>query len=128
MRVFALLNTNESSTPFWATVQGVAIQALQVIDIRLALVLGLAAFMLAVGFDSAGNQAEAADLATRTAPVPVSPSAQATLPDNNLLQPAAAIGDTQLATSYRLHHGTLTSAILTNNRLTDAHLFTDLPD
>jgi hypothetical protein len=101
---------------------------LQVIDIRLALLIGLAAFMLAVGFDSSGNQAKAADLVTQSSLMPVRVSAPAAFaPDNSFFVPSATAGDAQLATARRLRHGNLTSAIITNNRLTDAHFFTDLP-
>ncbi|TVQ06792.1 MAG: hypothetical protein EA368_16135 [Leptolyngbya sp. DLM2.Bin27] len=123
-----MLNDTESSATFWASVQDVAIQALQLIDIRLALVIGLAAFMLAVGFDSSGNRAEAADLVTRAAPVPVRVSVQAApSPRGYAAEGALLPSDAQLATARRLRHGTLTSAIMTNNRLTEAHFFTDLP-
>lgn len=121
-----MLNDSEPSPDIWASVQAIAIQVLQAIDIRLALLIGLAVFTLAVGFDSAGNQAKAADLSMRSVPVRV--LSPATFPDSGVLQSSAAIDDAQQETSRRLHHGTLTSAILTNNRLTDAHLFTDLPD
>ena len=104
--------------------QDIAIQVLQAIDLRLALLIGLAAFMLAVGFDSSGNQAEAADLATQATLVPVRVAA---VPSNFSLEPPPAVGDAQLATARRLRHGNLTSAIITNNRLTEAHFFTDLP-
>jgi hypothetical protein len=120
-----LLNNSEPSTTFWDSVQDIAIQVLQLIDARLALLIGLAAFMLAVGFDSSGNPAEAADLATRATLVPVRVSA--VVPSNFSLEPAPAVGDAQLATARRLRHGNLTSAIITNNRLTEAHFFADLP-
>ncbi|PSN14511.1 hypothetical protein C7293_11340 [filamentous cyanobacterium CCT1] len=107
--------------------QDVAIQVLQVIDIRLALLIGLAAFMLAVGFDSSGNRAEAADLAAQSALVPVTVSAQMTPAGSSVFVPSTTASDAQLAAARRLRHGNLTSAILTNNRLTEAHFFTDLP-
>lgn len=123
-----MLNNTESSPAFWSSAQDVAIQVLQVIDIRLALLVGLAAFMLAVGFDSSGNQAEAAHLVTQASLGPVRISAQAAAsPGNSFLEPSAVAGDAQLAAARRLHHGNLTSAIITNNRLTEAHFFTDLP-
>ena len=120
-----MLNNSEPSTTFWDSVQDIAIQVLQLIDARLALLIGLAAFMLAVGFDSSGNPAEAADLATRATLVPV--RVAAAVPSNFSLEPPPAAGDAQLATARRLRHGNLTSAIITNNRLTEAHFFTDLP-
>lgn len=123
-----MLNDTESSANFWASVQDFTLNVLQIIDIRLALLIGLAAFMLAVGFDSSGNKAEAADLVTRSSlgPVRVSdyaPSTSGSFPAD--VPPLAS--DAQLATARRLRHGTLTSAIMTNNRLTEAHFFTDLP-
>jgi hypothetical protein len=123
-----LLNDTESSANFWASVQGVVFQALQLIDIRLALLIGLAAFMLAVGFDSSGNRAEAADLVKSASLVPVRVSAQPTPIARGYGADASLLSsDAQLATARRLRHGTLTSAIMTNNRLTEAHFFTDLP-
>ncbi|MGG6241271.1 hypothetical protein ACQ4N7_21825 [Nodosilinea sp. AN01ver1] len=120
-------NDTESSPAFWSAVQDVAVQVIQVIDIRLALLIGLAVFMLAVGFDSSGNQAEAADLVTQSALVPVRVSARAASLDGDFFDPSAASDDAQLVTARRLRHGSLTSAILTNNRLTEAHFFTELP-
>ncbi|MGB3201061.1 MAG: hypothetical protein WBA99_09165 [Nodosilinea sp.] len=121
-------NDSESSPTLWNVVQDLVIQVLQVIDIRLALVIGLAAFMLAVGFDSSGNHAEAADLVNRASLVPVRVSTQrAAAPDNSVWAPTSSGNEAQLATAQRLRHGHLTSAILTNNRLTEAHFFTDLP-
>ncbi|WOD38937.1 hypothetical protein [Nodosilinea sp. E11] len=121
-------NDTESSTAFWASVQEAVFQALQIIDIRLALVIGFAVFMLAVGVDSAGNQAEAADLVTRASLLPVKVSGNvANSSPNASFRPEPLIGEAQLATARRLRHGHLTSAIMTNNRLTEAHFFTDLP-
>jgi hypothetical protein len=123
-----LVNDTESSTAFWSSAQDIVLQALQIIDLRLALVIGLAAFMLAVGFDSSGNQAEAADLVGQTSLVPVTSSIQAAegspryTPD---LESAAR--DARSSAAQRLRHGTLTSAIMTGNRLTEAHFFTELP-
>jgi len=126
-------NTSEndivSSANLWASVQDFGLKALQIIDIRLALLIGLAAFMLAVGFDSSGNQAEAADLITQASLVPVRVSTPVTSPDGlgYGFGPTAASDDSQFATARRLRHGTLTSAIMTSNRLTEAHFFTNLP-
>jgi hypothetical protein len=123
-----LLNDSESSPARWNSIQDIAIQVLQVIDIRLALLIGLATFMLAVGFDSSGNHANAADLVTQASRVPVRVSAPvASAPGNSYFAPSAIADDAQLATARRLRHGNVTSAILTNNRLTEAHFFTDLP-
>ncbi|MGB3309284.1 MAG: hypothetical protein WBG32_12105 [Nodosilinea sp.] len=123
-----MLNDSESSPALWNFLQDIAFQVLQVIDIRLALLIGMAAFMLAVGFDSSGNQAKAADLATQAALVPVRVSTQAaSVPGTSFFNSSAGAGDAQLATVRRLRHGNLTSAIITNNRLTEAHFFTDLP-
>lgn len=117
-----MLNDTEPSSAFWASVQEGIFQVLQIIDIRLALVIGLAAFMLAVGFDSSGNRAEAADLVTQSSMVPVNVAAS---PVGYEMEPLR--GEAQLAAARRLHHGTLTSAIITSNRLTNAHFFLDLP-
>ena len=122
-----MLNDNESSAAFWSSVQDVVIQVLQVIDIRLALLIGLAAFMLAVGFDSSGNPAEAADLVTQASLVPVRVSTEAVPSGNVFFESSEAIAESRLATARRLRHGNLTSAIITNNRLTEAHFFTELP-
>lgn len=119
-----MFNDSESSSTVWASVQDAVFQILQIIDIRLALVIGLAAFMLAVGFDSSGNRAEAADLVTTSSLVPVR---VASVSSTYSLAEGSGAEDAQLATARRLRHGSLTSAILTNNRLTDSHFFTDLP-
>ena len=120
-----MFNDTKSSPTLWAYVQNAAFWVLQIVDIRLALVIGLAAFMLAVGFDSSGNKAEAADLVTGSSLVPVSVSVAAA-PSYAFAEQSPA-KDAQLATARRLHHGSLTSAIMTSNRLTDAHFFIDLP-
>jgi hypothetical protein len=119
-----VLNNTDSTSTFWSSVQDITLSALQLIDIRLAIVIGLAAFMVAVSVDSSGNSAEAADLVNRSPLVPVM-IAPAPLPS----APSGLYGDdlARLSTARRLHHGGLTSAIMTNNRLTDAHLFTELP-
>jgi hypothetical protein len=120
-----LFNNTKSSSSLWTSLQDAAFWVLQIVDIRLALVIGLAAFMLAVGFDSSGNKAEAADLVTGPSLVPVSVSVAAAPSYDSAEQPL--IKDAQLATARRLRHGSLTSAIMTSNRLTNAHFFTDLP-
>jgi hypothetical protein len=125
-----LSNEVEPSSTLWASLQAWAYQGLQIIDLRLALVIGAIAFLLVVSVDSAGNPAEAADFA-RAPQVPVS-----------LVQvdSASGLGDPSFnrgftapelghpsSPDYRLHHGTMTSAIMTSSRLTQAHFFTDLP-
>lgn len=120
-----MLNDTKSSSTFWSSVQDAAFWVLQIVDIRLALVIGLAAFMLAVGFDSSGNKAEAADLVTSASLVPVSVNVAAASSD--AFEGPSSVGDTQLVTARRLHRGSLTRAVITNNRLTDAHFFIDLP-
>jgi hypothetical protein len=120
-----LFSDTKSSPTLWAYVQNAAFWVLQIVDIRLALVISLTAFMLAVGFDSSGNRAEAADLLTGSLLVPVSVSVAAA-PSYALTEQFSA-RDAQLATAHRLRHGSLTSAIMTSNRLTDAHFFIDLP-
>lgn len=121
-----MLKDTESSSTIWASIQDAVFQVVQIIDIRLALLIGLAAFMLAVGFDSSGNRAEAADLVTGSSLVPV-PVRVADSSASYSFAGEPSVGSAQLATARRLRHGTLTSAILTNNRLTEAHFFTDLP-
>lgn len=119
-----MLNDTDSPSAFWSSVQDVILHALQLIDLRLAIVIGLVTFMVAVSVDASGNPAEAADLVNRSAlvPVAIAPAPQASAP-NGLYGDDLA----QLSSAHRLHHGGLTSAIMTSNRLTDAHFFTDLP-
>ncbi|MEO1068117.1 MAG: hypothetical protein AAFW95_03235 [Cyanobacteria bacterium J06638_6] len=103
-------------------------QVLQLIDLRLALVIGLAAFMVAVGFDSSGNQAEAADLIGQSSLAPVTLSVQAAAASPRYTPHLGSTArDTQLSATQRLRHGTLTSAIMTSSRLTEAHFFTEFP-
>ncbi len=124
----------ETPSNFLANLQDALFQAGQIIDIRLALLIGLLAFFVAVGFDSSGNRAEAADLLRQ--------SQRASAPSVTVLEVGAfttnddivdftqqpAKGDTSsLAMARRLRHGTLTSAVMTSSRLTQAHFFTDLP-
>ena len=98
--------------------------ARQVIDIRIALVVGLLAFMLAVSVDSGGNQAAAADLAHPASPAAVVTATMRPQPSSDTA-PRPIVGDQGV--SQRLYHGTITSAILTSSRMTEAHFFTDLP-
>ncbi|MEB3290529.1 MAG: hypothetical protein VKI82_11485 [Leptolyngbya sp.] len=96
----------------------------QIIDPRLALVVGLLAFVLVVSLDSAGNSAQAADLAN-----PANrPSITVTLavPQGAGEAEPTSTWDNS-GTARRLHHGLMTSPLMTSNRLTDAHFFTDLP-
>ena len=123
-----MFNNAEPSTTAWAPLKEVVLQVLKLVDIRLALLICLATFMLAVGFDSSGNTAQAADLVGQSSPVPVTLSnggnAMLATPENYAVSVSS---ETQLATARRLHHSSLTGASLINNRLTDAYLFTDLP-
>ncbi|QQE63564.1 hypothetical protein GFS31_02310 [Leptolyngbya sp. BL0902] len=96
--------------------------ASQVIGLRLALAMGLLAFVFAVSLDSAGNAAEAADLASPA--YYAAPMVMMVEPQSDPI-PAPDFDLENLASS-RLRHGLVTSAILTSNRLTEAHLFTDL--
>jgi hypothetical protein len=129
-----LENGSESSSTVWRTIQDWLYEILKLIDVRLALAIGLIAFLVAVGFDSAGNHAAAADLANRGHSKPVvtvvtqssmntAPAKSAGFSAQGLIQP----NDPRLATARRLHHGTLTGAVITSSRLTQAHFFTDLP-
>jgi hypothetical protein len=95
----------------------------------------LVVFLVAVGLDSTGNPAEAADLATHSALVPVQVAVEFRgrvdrVPSDSLASVPLAQGSLAadpLATAQRLRHGRLISPILTSNRLTEAHFFTDLP-
>jgi hypothetical protein len=101
--------------------------ARQVVDLRLACVIGLLAFMVAVSIDSGGNAAEAADLANPAyRPAAVVITAAVTNQPQSTLLPADADGTTPAA-ALRLRHGMMTSAIMTSSRLTEAHFFTELP-
>lgn len=118
-------------TSVWDWLQAWADRALQIIDLRLALVIGLITFLVAVSFDSAGNSAEAADLtqAGSFVPIPVrvvsvNPGLSASL--GTVAQISNPTQDESWATARRLRHGMMTSAIMTSNRLTEAHFFTDL--
>ncbi|MFH7244466.1 MAG: hypothetical protein ACHWZW_16645 [Spirulina sp.] len=101
--------------------------ARQVVDLRLAFVIGLLAFMIAVSVDSGGNAAEAADLVNSAyRPAATVITASVTNPSPSTLPAADANGATP-ATARRLHHGMMTSAIMTSSRMTEAHFFTELP-
>ncbi|MEA5449399.1 hypothetical protein VB780_12520 [Leptolyngbya sp. CCNP1308] len=121
-----MLNDHESPSTVWASIQDTVFQVVQIIDIRLALLIGLAAFMLAVGFDSSGNKAEAADLITGSASMPVSVSVAESSATYSFTG-ETLVDNGQIATARRLRHGSLTSSIITSNRLTEAHFFVDLP-
>ena len=127
---------SEDPSNFWQQLSEWGLAVLQIIDLRLAILLAVAAFLLAVGVDSSGNLASAADLGNASlqvsamaSPQPV-PTAASSLtvesaqaqaaPENTYLNPNPAL-------AQRLHHGELTSHILTSSRLTSAHFFTDLP-
>jgi hypothetical protein len=118
-------NGSESSSAFWSTLQDWAYQGLQLIDLRLALAIGLITFLVAVGFDSAGNQAEAADLANRASLAPSVTIVNRSQGES--LATAESPQNSQAVVTKRLRHGTLTSAVMTGSRLTQAHFFTDLP-
>ncbi|HEY9763577.1 MAG TPA: hypothetical protein V6D07_13685 [Trichocoleus sp.] len=100
------------------------------VGLKLALIGGLGAFMLAVGVDSSSNYAKAADLregSIQTVNLVVSHPSKAA---SNQLQSQLKQTDepTYLefdpAIANRLSHGDLTRAVLTGNHLTRAHLFT----
>ena len=133
LRVVALSHESESSLTLWSLLQDWAYQSLQLIDLRLALVLALIGFLVTVGLDSGGNPAAAADLVNPgVLPVPVAAVERYSVSDSwsgsrSAQAQVPALEAQQLATARRLRHGTLTSAIMTSNRLTEAHFFTDLP-
>jgi hypothetical protein len=128
--------TQDTETPsnFLASLQDVLFQAGQIIDVRLALLIGLIAFFVAVGFDSSGNQAEAADLLRQSQMVPtptITVVEGGNFTTDGTIAASVRQGTgrdiTSLATAKRLRHGTLTGALMTSSRLTQAHFFTDLP-
>jgi hypothetical protein len=125
-------NGSESSSAFWSTLQDWAYQGLQLIDLRLALAIGLITFLVVVGFDSAGNQAEAADLVNRASLAPSVAIVNRSQGNGEPAQPSTAATaklpqQAQSVAAKRLRHGTLTSAVMTSSRLTQAHFFTELP-
>lgn len=119
------LNKATTFSVVWSSAQTAVLRLFQIIDIRLALLMGLAAFMLAVGFDSSGHPAAAADLVTRSSPVPVKLASAPSSPGRETGEPWTS--EVPLATSHHLRYGGLTRAIITNSHLTDAHFLTDLP-
>lgn len=112
---------------FWVLVQDLAYQIFQVIDLRLALVIALIGFLVTVGFDSSGHAAAAADLGRPKAAAATITLGPASIEGENAGAAFSLEVGQSLATAQRLRHGTLTSAIMTSSRLTDAHFFTDLP-
>lgn len=112
-------------TSVWSWLQDWAYAIAQLINLRVALAIALVAFLIAVSVDSAGNPAEAADLAAPPVSVQVVSGAAGALLVNDAASDAADLQ--QLSTARRLRHGMMTSAIMTSNRLTEAHFFTDLP-
>lgn len=110
---------------------------LRLIDARLVLCLGVAIFFLAVGVDSSGNYATAADLGAVSvvkeasvglgdlvaAPTRIAPDLKsgAQQPDE------ASYLEFDPEIANRLSHGELTRAVLTGSHLTRAHFFIDAP-
>lgn len=116
--------TKDSTPPsLWNRLQDWAYFFLQIVDLRVALVMGLLAFLVAVSVDSGGNAAAAADLP----PQPPIPVVAVPIQGDRSSAGPESLPPSELITARRLHHGTLTSAIMTSNRLTEAHFFTDLP-
>lgn len=114
--------------PGWGElIQDLGYGLLQLVDIRLALIIGLIAFLMAVGIDSSGNRAEAADLI-------YSPTHVQSRPASSLIQSGhelAGIENGPMAEHNpqvvkRLRHSNLAGALVTGNRLTRAHFFTDI--
>lgn len=122
---------------FLAPFQDWGKQALHIIDLRLALVIGLLAFLMTVSFDAARNPAEAADFANRPGsllgllPVTVVNDAPGTADSLSRWDAATAIStqatDSPLAPAHQLHHGMLTTASIVNDRLTAARFSTGRP-
>ncbi|HEY9881121.1 MAG TPA: hypothetical protein V6D29_21860 [Leptolyngbyaceae cyanobacterium] len=102
---------------------------IRLIDVRLALVVGLGAFLLTVGVDS-NNYATAADL--REASVQTinlaAPHLSHAASGHVESEPKQTSETTYLefdpAIAHRLSQGALTRAVFTGSHLTRAHLFT----
>lgn|GEM_PF-1167867 len=119
---------------FLAPFQDWGKQALHIIDLRLALVIGLLAFLMTVSFDAARNPAEAADFANRPGSplglLPVTVVDDAIHPADSLSRWDAATAvsaqstDSLLGPAHQLHHGMLTTASIVNDRLTTARFST----
>jgi hypothetical protein len=104
---------------------------LKLIDLRLAVVIGVGMFLMAVGVDSSGNYATAADLRqasvpiTRTASDHPQPQPQPQVQPQSNAKAEASYLEFDPAIANRLRQGDITSASLTSSRLTKAHFFTD---
>ncbi|NJL48540.1 MAG: hypothetical protein HC929_14980 [Leptolyngbyaceae cyanobacterium SM2_5_2] len=123
----------------WVGWPGWAKLALQVIDMRLALVMGLLAFLITVSFDAARNPAEASDFTNRARfqagllPVTVvqrqANAAQGTAKSS--LETATATSaqatDSQTQLHYSPHHGMITSASVVDDRITAARFLSGQP-
>lgn len=95
--------------------------------VRFVLLLGVVAFIVAVGIDSFQHQASAAAIRSTTLEISAFSSAPSSLPDELSLVTEAS-EDTYLEfdvkTAERLGHSDMVGASLTRSRLTHAHLFT----
>lgn len=103
---------------------------IQLIDLRLALVIGLGVFLIAVGVDSSNNYANAADLreaSIRTldlaAPHPSNTASSRVQAEAKQTDEVTYL-EFDPAIAHRLNHSALTQAVLTGSHLTRAHLFT----
>ncbi len=122
------------ASTLWMALQGGVRLALQVVDMRLALVIGFLAFVITVSFDAAGHPAEAADFGhrpgTESGLLPVTVVQRwerADLPASSgnvvALNPTTdqAI-NRQREPLSESHHGMITSASLIDDRITAAQL------
>lgn len=94
---------------------------LQIVDIRLAIALAVAAFLLAVGVDSSGNYASAADLDLAVQQQAFEMSAPRLKPEPETAEERSE----RLAIANRLRHSELTHASMTSSHMTRAHFFSD---
>ncbi|PSN18012.1 hypothetical protein C7271_14765 [filamentous cyanobacterium CCP5] len=94
---------------------------LQIIDLRLAIALAVAAFLLAVGVDSSGNLASASALDAAVQQQAFEMSA----PRLKVEPESPAQQTERLEVANRLRHSEMVHASMTSSHLTRAHLFSD---
>lgn len=94
---------------------------LQIIDMRLAVALAIATFLIAISIDSSGNYAAAADLDAAVQ----RQTLELTAPPLHAESASPQQQTRRLALANRLRHSELTHASLTRDHLTRAHFFSD---
>lgn len=105
----------------WRRLRDWGQMAQRMIDLRLALIVGVLAFWVAVSFDSGGNLAAAADLTMATTSTAVT---QSPLPSDD----GPVVAPDPLAALGGLHsHRAITRATVTKGHLTRARLVTSRP-